>query len=284
MLTVALRRQSDVFLPFVFVTTIATGLALAARINPALATLRATPRIPNAREWLSIGVGLAVAYFGFCILDEVVGVLTVMSRDDLRSARGRANLTDDLLAPLWLLLAVLPAALGFLRRGSLQQGLLGTAASLPIGLAMFLAWQSVGKPWAGYSLTEEVAVTFLALVPIVGLLLGAGIPAWWRSLSGSASRRDFALPALVAMARLLWLGQAALIVAGLILMTAGVWHRLNDGMLLGGIALVALAVVWIRALGRLDRSAAPGFVQTAIAILLLVILFGVSQLPAIWIT
>src|ERR1700754_5150790 len=118
---VALRRASDVFLLPAVAATIATGVMLAVRISPALASLRDKPRFPSPREWLSISAGLAVAYIGFGILDEIFGVLEVSSSRDVQTAAGRANLAGGLLLPLWLLAAVLPAGLQFLRRGSLQQ-------------------------------------------------------------------------------------------------------------------------------------------------------------------
>ena len=282
MVVVALGHGRDFLLPLLFAVVVATGIAFAVRLAPSLATLRMQPRLPTGRELLAILLGLVAAYIGYGIADEMFGVLQVMSPRDFRTAQGRANLMEDLMLPLWLLLAILPAAMLILRGGAMRQALAGLAAAVPMGIALLLVWQSVGKPWASYGFNDEVFTAGLALLPVAGLLAGLGWPFWWGALGTTTD--TFTLSRLLRLSRLLWLCQAGLVVCSAVLILSGLWrHASNSGLTLGAIALLVLSGVWLRALARMERLPTPNLFGTLAIGLLLVILFGLSQLPALWI-
>src|SRR6185312_2395024 len=275
-----LRRQQEDLFALALAMAIWTGLILAVRMAPSIATIRS--RLPSLRECLALCTGLATAYLGFGVADDVL--LSALLRPS-----GRGPVSERIagaLLPLWLGIALLPVVAQLLRQSrgaafSLRHALAGMAAALPLGLALFLTWQMAGKPLALHGLDNDLVPNAITLVPVAGFLLGLGGLFWWPALTGKTQAPP-QFQSLMRLARLLWGAQAGLVIIGLTLLFAGTWEG-NSGLVLGALSLIAVALAWMQILGRLENFPAASTVRTLMAAAALLICFAASQLPPVWI-
>jgi hypothetical protein len=292
LLALGLARAYDDLAIVAVTVMVWAGLALATRFRPTITGLASDRRLPTGAEWGAVATGLVVAYLAFGAADQLLMIVGTSHIHAPIGASQRIQLISDLLLVAWLLLAIAPAAVNIARPGGAAPNAAGAAArglaaAAPLGIALFLIWQTAGKELIAGRIDEPLLLKGLVLIPVAALLLRFGGMLWGQALATPTprSRPPPSADLFGAAARYAtggWLIVAVLAILRLAFLVA-VGGRLSagSGSMLALVWMVVIAAAWIRPLGKLGQISSDNPWRASLAAGALLVLFMVSAAPSL---
>lgn len=267
------------------------SLAMAARLQPSLASIPARWRLPTSAEWRAILCGCVISLGALVAFSLYVRLMRVPNWDVIRSGDADRDaivaLIGNVMMPLVMTLALLPAANVLKAADSAASegyravwpAYLGLFAALPVmlGVDYLLVGPNTFALDAG-----DVFMNTMLMWPAAALAMAFGGLLWWQAWRAGVDAGLGVVGAFSRLARIgmaIWLATIILLPAGLLLLPG----QRNSGQVSGAIVMIGIAVVWLQTLRSVAGFEAANLVRLSAALLGLIIAFAVCLVPVVYI-